>query len=286
MLNLELMTKMLLSKNYIESQVYIALEEDLGNLGDITSQATVPQNQKSSAQIKLKQDAVLCGMDFACLTFKLLDKKIKISARKKDGSILKKGSTILKLHGNTQAILAAERTALNFLGLMSGIATKAQNYSKIAKKNGSEIYSTRKTIVGIRELQKYALNIGGANINRMTLDDFFFIKDNHISQSKDIIKSIAKVKAYYPKKKITVEVDTIAQLKKIINEKIDVVLLDNMNVTQIKKCLKLVNGRFKCEASGNITFKNLNTISKTGVDRISTGQLTHSINNVDFGLEM
>ena len=280
------MIKMLLSKNYIESQVCIALEEDLGKLGDITSQATVPQNQKSSAKIKLKQDAVLCGIDFACLAFKLLDKKIKISARKKDGSYLKKGSTILKLHGNTQAILAAERTALNFLGLMSGIATKAKNYSKIAKKYGSEIYSTRKTIVGIRDLQKYALNIGGANINRMTLDDFFFIKDNHISKSKDITKTIAQVKAFYPKKKITVEVDTITQLKKIINEKIDVVLLDNMNAIQIKKCIKIINGRFQCEASGNITLKNLNTISKTGVNRISTGQLTHSISNVDFGLEI
>ena len=169
---------------------------------------------------------------------------------------------------------------------MSGIATKAKNYSKIAKKYGSEIYSTRKTIVGIRDLQKYALNIGGANINRMTLDDFFFIKDNHISKSKDITKTIAQVKAFYPKKKITVEVDTITQLKKIINEKIDVVLLDNMNAMQIKKCIKIINGRFQCEASGNITLKNLNTISKTGVNRISTGQLTHSISNVDFGLEI
>jgi|TARA_B100000035_G_scaffold314265_1_gene330066 nicotinate-nucleotide pyrophosphorylase (carboxylating) len=277
---------MLLSKKYIKSQVSTALKEDLGILGDITSQATIPVNHNSSAEIKLKEDAVLCGVEFAIQAFKLLDKKIKIGKQKKDGLILKKGSSILKIYGNTQAILAAERTALNFLGLMSGIATKANRYSKIAKKYGSKIYSTRKTIVGIRELQKYALSIGGANINRMTLDDFFFIKDNHISKADNIVDSIDQVRMFYPKKKITVEVDKISQLKQILNKKIDVVLLDNMNVSQIKKCLKLVNNKFECEASGNVSLKNLDAIAKTGVNRISTGQLTHSINNVDFGLEL
>ena len=192
---------MLLSKKYIKSQVSTALKEDLGILGDITSQATIPVNHNSSAEIKLKEDAVLCGVEFAIQAFKLLDKKIKIGKQKKDGLILKKGSSILKIYGNTQAILAAERTALNFLGLMSGIATKANRYSKIAKKYGSKIYSTRKTIVGIRELQKYALSIGGANINRMTLDDFFFIKDNHISKADNIVDSIDQVRIFYPKKK-------------------------------------------------------------------------------------
>ena len=277
---------MLLSKKYIKSQVSTALIEDLGILGDITSQATIPVNHNSSAEIKLKEDAVLCGVEFAIQAFKLLDKKVKIGKQKKDGLILKKGSSILKIYGNTQAILAAERTALNFLGLMSGIATKANRYSKIAKKYGSKIYSTRKTIVGIRELQKYALSIGGANINRMTLDDFFFIKDNHISKADNIVDSIDQVRMFYPKKKITVEVDKISQLKQILNKKIDVVLLDNMNVSQIKKCLKLVNNKFECEASGNVSLKNLDAIAKTGVNRISTGQLTHSINNVDFGLEL
>jgi nicotinate-nucleotide pyrophosphorylase (carboxylating) len=159
---------------------------------------------------------------------------------------------------------------------MSGIATKAQKYSEIAKKYGSKIYSTRKTIVGIRELQKYALSI----------DDFFFIKDNHISKADNIVDTIDQVRMFYPKKKITVEVDKISQLKKILDQKIDVVLLDNMNVSQIKKCLKLINNKFECEASGNVNLKNLNEIAKTGVHRISTGQLTHSVNNVDFGLEL
>tara|TARA_B110001454_G_C12706636_1_gene428878 strand:+ start:1117 stop:1953 length:837 start_codon:yes stop_codon:yes gene_type:complete len=276
----------LLVKSYIKSQVVNALNEDLGLFGDITSQATIPEHQKSTAVIKLKQNAVLCGIDFAISAFKQLDKKLKIISKKKDGSLLKKGSIVLKISGNTQSILAAERSALNFLGLMSGIATKTNEFVKIAKPYGTKIYSTRKTIVGIRELQKYALTIGGGSINRMTLDDFFFIKDNHIANTNNIVESIKQAKAFYPKKKITVEVDTINQLNKIINEKIDVALLDNMNVSQIRKCLKLADGRFKCEASGNITLKNVKSIAKTKVDRISTGQLTHSIQNVDFGLEI
>ena len=276
----------MLTKSYIKAQVSTALNEDLGVFGDITSQAIINPEQKSEATLVLKQDAVLCGIDFAISTFKQLDKKTKVLRQKLDGKFLKKGTVVLKVKARTQSILAAERSALNFLGLMSGIATKAYTFAKIAKPYGVKIFSTRKTIVGIRELQKYALTKGGANINRMTLDDFFFIKDNHIANATSIIESIAQARIFYPKKKITVEVDNIKQLKEILNEKIDVVLLDNMNAKQIKECLKLVNGKFKCEASGNIKLANLKSIAQTKVDRISTGQLTHSIENIDFGLEL
>lgn len=276
----------MLTKSYIKAQVTTALNEDLGIFGDITSQAIINPEQKSEATLVLKQDAVLCGIDFAISTFKQLDKKTKVLSQKLDGKFLKKGTVVLKVKARTQSILAAERSALNFLGLMSGIATKAYTFAKIAKPYGVKIFSTRKTIVGIRELQKYALTKGGANINRMTLDDFFFIKDNHIANATSIIESIAQARIFYPKKKITVEVDNIKQLKEILNEKIDVVLLDNMNAKQIKECLKLVKGKFKCEASGNIKLANLKSIAQTKVDRISTGQLTHSIENIDFGLEL
>jgi nicotinate-nucleotide pyrophosphorylase (carboxylating) len=276
----------LLTKSYIKAQVTTALNEDLGVFGDITSQAIINPEKKSEATLVLKQDAVLCGIDFAISTFKQLDKKTNVLSQKLDGKFLKKGTVVLKVKARTQSILAAERSALNFLGLMSGIATKAYTFAKIAKPYGIKIFSTRKTIVGIRELQKYALTKGGANINRMTLDDFFFIKDNHIANATSIIESITQAKIFYPKKKITVEVDNIKQLKEILNEKIDVVLLDNMNAKQIKECLKLVNGKFKCEASGNIKLANLKSIAQTKVDRISTGQLTHSIENIDFGLEL
>ena len=276
----------MLTKSYIKAQVTTALNEDLGIFGDITSQAIINPEKKSEATLVLKQDAVLCGIDFAISTFKQLDKKTKVLSQKLDGKFLKKGTVVLKVKARTQSILAAERSALNFLGLMSGIATKAYTFAKIAKPYGVKIFSTRKTIVGIRELQKYALTKGGANINRMTLDDFFFIKDNHIANATSIIESIAQARIFYPKKKITVEVDNIKQLKEILNEKIDVVLLDNMNAKQIKECLKLVKGKFKCEASGNIKLANLKSIAQTKVDRISTGQLTHSIENIDFGLEL
>ena len=276
----------MLTKSYIKAQVTTALNEDLGIFGDITSQAIINPEQKSEATLVLKQDAMLCGIDFAISAFKQLDKKTEVLSQKLDGKFLKKGTVVLKVKARTQSILAAERSALNFLGLMSGIATKSYTFAKIAKPYGVKIFSTRKTIVGIRELQKYALTKGGANINRMTLDDFFFIKDNHIANATNIIESIAQARIFYPKKKITVEVDNIKQLKEILNEKIDVVLLDNMNAKQIKACLKLVNGKFKCEASGNIKLANLKSIAQTKVDRISTGQLTHSIENIDFGLEL
>lgn len=276
----------MLANNYIKKQVKIALKEDLGKQGDITSKALIPTNSHSTAIIKLKENGVLCGINFAIETFKTIDKQIKILSKKTDGKELAKGTVVLKLSGNTQSILAAERTALNFLGLMSGIATKTKKYVKISKSYDVKIYSTRKTIVGIRELEKYALTKGGAHINRMALDDFFFVKDNHLAKLENINDSIKLVKKYMPNKKITVEVDKISQLKKILNERIDVVLLDNMNNSQIKKSMELVNKRFLCEASGNITLKNIKSILKTKVDRISTGQLTHSIDNVDFALEM
>lgn len=276
----------MLANNYIKKQVKIALKEDLGKQGDITSKALISTNSHSTAIIKLKENGVLCGINFAIETFKTIDKKIKILSKKTDGKELAKGTVVLKLSGNTQSILAAERTALNFLGLMSGIATKTKKYVKISKPYDVKIYSTRKTIVGIRELEKYALTKGGARINRMALDDFFFVKDNHLAKLENINDSIKLVKKYMPNKKITVEVDKISQLKKILNERIDVVLLDNMNNSQIKKSMELVNKRFLCEASGNITLKNIKSILKTKVDRISTGQLTHSIDNVDFALEM
>ena len=276
----------MLANNYIKKQVKIALKEDLGKQGDITSKALISTNSHSTAIIKLKENGVLCGINFAIETFKTIDKKIKILSKKTDGKEFTKGTVVLKLSGNTQSILAAERTALNFLGLMSGIATKTKKYVKISKSYDVKIYSTRKTIVGIRELEKYALTKGGAHINRMALDDFFFVKDNHLAKLENINDSIKLVKKYMPNKKITVEVDKISQLKKILNERIDVVLLDNMNNSQIKKSMELVNKRFLCEASGNITLKNIKSILKTKVDRISTGQLTHSIDNVDFALEM
>ena len=276
----------MLTKKYINQLVHSALLEDIGREGDITSKVLIPKSSLSKATIVVKEKAVICGTEFAKQAFKKLDKSVKIRTLKKDGELANKGDKIITISGKTQNILTAERTALNFLGLMSGVASKAKEFSDIADPYGSKIYSTRKTIPGIRKLEKYALTIGGAYINRETLDDFFFIKDNHLKTNSDIKECIQKLRQLNPKKKITVEVDNIKQLKEIIDQKVEVVLLDNMTPGQVKNCLKIVNGRFECEASGKINLKNLLSYAKTKVNRISIGQLTHSINNVDFGLDI
>ena len=275
-----------LANKYIKEKIRIALNEDFGASGDITSKTLISKRSTLKASIHVKESAILCGTKFAYQTFKMLDNSIKIKMLKEDGSKVIKGDKIITVSGSAESILSAERTALNFLGLMSGIASKTRKYVDIAKTYGVKIYSTRKTIPGIREMQKYALTVGGAYINRSSLSDFYFIKDNHLSDEDNLIDKIKKIRRSKLKKKITVEVDTIKQLQEILDQKIDIVLLDNMTEKEILRCLKMVDNRFLCEASGNINLKNLKSYAKTRVNRISTGQITHSIENIDFGLEI
>lgn len=275
-----------LANKYIKEKIRIALNEDFGASGDITSKTLISKRSTLKASIHVKESAILCGTKFAYQTFKMLDNSIKIKMLKEDGSKVIKGDKIITVSGSAESILSAERTALNFLGLMSGIASKTRKYVDIAKTYGVKIYSTRKTIPGIREMQKYALTVGGAYVNRSSLSDFYFIKDNHLSDEDNLIDKIKKIRRSKLKKKITVEVDTIKQLQEILNQKIDIVLLDNMTEKEILRCLKMVDNRFLCEASGNINLKNLKSYAKTRVNRISTGQITHSIENIDFGLEI
>ncbi len=275
-----------LANKYIKEKIRIALNEDFGASGDITSKTLISKRSTLKASIHVKESAILCGTKFAYQTFKMLDNSIKIKMLKEDGSKVIKGDKIITVSGSAESILSAERTALNFLGLMSGIASKTRKYVDIARTYGVKIYSTRKTIPGIREMQKYALTVGGAYVNRSSLSDFYFIKDNHLSDEDNLIDKIKKIRRSKLKKKITVEVDTIKQLQEILDQKIDIVLLDNMTEKEILRCLKMVGNRFLCEASGNINLKNLKSYAKTRVDRISTGQITHSIENIDFGLEI
>ena len=275
-----------LANKYIKEKIRVALNEDFGASGDITSKTLISKKSTLKASIYVKESAILCGTEFAYQTFKMLDNSIKIKMLKEDGSKVIKGDKIITVSGSAESILAAERTALNFLGLMSGIASKTRKYVDIAKTYGVKIYSTRKTIPGIREMQKYALTVGGAYVNRSSLSDFYFIKDNHLSDEDNLIDKIKKIRRSKLKKKITVEVDTIKQLQEILDQKIDIVLLDNMTEKEILRCLKMVDNRFLCEASGNINLKNLKSYAKTRVNRISTGQITHSIENIDFGLEI
>ena len=278
------MSKIQLSKNFIRNTCRLALAEDLYPLGDITS-GLLDNNIKKKVKIITNQTAIIGGLEFAKQTFKLIDKKIKFVVKKKEGSLIKKGNVIVTIEGNIKNILTGERVALNFISHISGIANKTNRFvKKVGKK--TKICCTRKTIPNLRVIQKYAVKLGGGTNHRFNLSDEYLIKDNHIGATnnfKEIIKKAIKEKKG---KKITVEIDNINQLKKINGLKFDTVLFDNMNPKSIKSGIKLVKNFYETEASGGITLKNIKKISKTGVNRISIGNLTHTISAIDVKLEI
>ena len=278
------MSKIQLSKNFIRSTCKLALNEDLFPSGDITSELL---NKRLVKRVKLivNENGILGGIDFAKETFKLIDKKIKFISKKKEGSKIKKGSTIALIDGNLKNILTGERVALNFLSHISGIATRTNNFVKKIG-NKSKICCTRKTIPNLRVLQKYGVKLGGGKNHRFNLSDEFLIKDNHIASEKNFENIIKKAIKNKNGRKITVEVDSIKQLKKIMGLKFDTVLLDNMKPQILKTAVKLINKKYETEASGGVNLKNIKKISNTGVDRISIGCLTHSVTALDFKLEI
>ncbi len=276
------MSKIKLNKNFIKNTVKLALNEDLYPSGDITSNLI---KNKKNIKIKLisNQNAMVAGLLFVKLSFSLIDSKIKFILKKKDGSFVKKNSIIATIQGRPQSILIAERVALNFLSHISGIATKTNKFVKLAGKK-CKICCTRKTIPNLRVIQKYAVKLGGGFNHRFNLSDEFLIKDNHIASS-DIYNLVSSAIKNKKGKKITVEVDNLNQLKKIIGLKFDTVLFDNMNIKDLKKGVKLAKKFYETEASGNINLKNVSSVARTGVDRISVGCITHSVRSIDFKLE-
>ena len=278
------MSKIQLSKNFIISACKLALNEDLYPSGDITSELINKNIQKKVKMIS-NQNGILGGIEFAKETFKLIDKKIKFKNKKKDGSRIKKGEVVATINGNLKNILIGERVALNFICHISGIATKTSMFvKKVGKK--TKICCTRKTIPNLRVIQKYAVKLGGGTNHRFNLSDEYLIKDNHLGSEKKFENLIQRAIKKKGKKKITVEVDNISQLKRILGMKFDRILLDNMNSKNLKKAVKMSKGFYETEASGEITLKNVNSVSSTGVDRISVGSLTHSLNALDLKLEI
>jgi nicotinate-nucleotide pyrophosphorylase (carboxylating) len=276
-------SKIQLSKTFIINTVKLALNEDLYPSGDITS--SLVENDKS-IKIKLiaNQNAIVGGLLFTKQAFYLIDQKIKFRIKKRDGSNVQKGSLIATIEGKAKNILIAERVALNFLSHISGIATMTNKFVKLAGKK-TKICCTRKTIPNLRVIQKYAVKIGGGINHRFNLSDEYLIKDNHIASSDLktlVIKAIKNKKG----KKITVEVDNLRQLKSIMGLKFDRILLDNMSLNNLKKAVKIINGSYETEASGNVNLKTVKLIAKTGVNRISVGSITHSAPAVDFKLEI
>ena len=272
-----------LNKNFVRNICKKALNEDLYPSGDITS-ALIDRKIKKKIKLISNQNGIIAGLDFAKETFGLIDKQIKFNTKKKEGSVVKKNEVIATIEGRVQNILIGERVALNFLSHISGIATKTNLFvNKVGKK--TKICCTRKTIPTLRYVQKYAVKVGGGLNHRFNLSDEFLIKDNHVAIS-DIKSLILKAIKNKKGRKITVEVDNLNQLKKIIGLKFNTVLLDNMNTTTLKKAVKLAKKYYKTEASGNINLKTVKKVAQTGVNRISIGSLTHSSSALDLKLEI
>ena len=270
-----------LNQSYINIVVRKALEEDLRPRGDITTNLISAKDKIIKAKIIAKQDGVVAGLDFCKTAFKLIGKESVFTKKISDGKKIKKKKVIALIKAKKKTILTAERTALNFLNHASGIATLTNQFvKKISKK--TKICCTRKTTPNLRTLEKYAVKKGGGHNHRYNLSDEILIKDNHISASNNL-RDLVK-KAIKTKKIVTVEIESINQLKQILGLKFKRILFDNMSTQQIKKCLKLCKNKYQTEYSGNASLKNIKQISKTGINRISVGAITHSAKSFDTTL--
>ena len=259
--------------------------EDLRPSGDITTKL-IKNNKKIKAKIISNQSCVIGGLNVAKEAFKYSNKKIIFKSKIKDGKKIKKGKIVAVVYGDPKGILKSERVALNFLSLISGVATKTKKFVDKVKGKSCKICCTRKTIPNLRSIQKYAVKLGGGVNHRFNLSDEVLIKDNHIAIDRNIKELVKRAIKNNKGKKITVEIDNLNQLKKIMGLKFNRILLDNMNPKNIKKGIKLINKLYETEASGGITLKNVKKIASTGVKRISVGQITHSAPAVNFKLEV
>ena len=261
------------------------MSEDLKPSGDITTKL-LKNNKKIKAKIISNQNCVVGGLNFAKEAFKYSDKKVVFKSKTKDGRKIKKGSVVAIVNGKAKGILKSERVALNFLSLISGVATTTKKFVDKVKGKSCKICCTRKTSPNLRLIQKYGVKLGGGLNHRFNLSDEILIKDNHIAIDGNICELIKRAIKNKKGKKITVEVDNLSQLKKIIGLKFDRILFDNMSLKNLRKGIKLSNKLYETEASGGITLKNVKKTASTGVKRISVGQITHSAPAVDFKLDL
>ena len=278
------MSDILLSNPFIKSTCKLALNEDLYPSGDITSDL-INNNIHKKVKMISNQSGIIGGLAFAKETFKLIDKKIKFTIKKKEGSYIQKGNIVAIIEGNLKNILIGERVALNFVSHISGIASKTNKFVRLAGKK-TKVCCTRKTIPNLRVIQKYAVKLGGGINHRFNLSDEFLIKDNHLSSEKNFENIIKRAIKNKKRRKITVEVDNLKQLHKIHGLKFDTILLDNMSVKNLKEAVKLVKKKYTTEASGGVNLNNIKKIASTGVDRVSIGMLTQSVSAIDIKLEI
>ena len=259
--------------------------EDLKPSGDITTKF-IKKNKKIKAKIISNENCIIGGLNLAKETFKYSDKKINFKTKTKDGRKINKGKVVAIIIGNAKGILKSERVALNFLSLISGVATITNKFVSKVKGKSCKICCTRKTSPNLRLIQKYGVRLGGGLNHRFNLSDEILIKDNHIAIEGDIRKLVKKAIRNRKGKKITVEVDSLNQLKKVMGLKFDRILFDNMNLNNLRKGIKLSYKLYETEASGGITLKNVRKFASTGVKRISVGQITHSVPTINFKLEI
>lgn len=277
-----------LSPIILDPIVRLALAEDLGRAGDLTTDATIPPDTTLSAVIAARKPGVLAGLDAAAYAAQLIDPGLKLSIRKADGSLLSPGDVVLTIDGAARSILMAERTMLNFLGRLSGVATLTRAYVDAVAHTKARIVCTRKTTPGHRALEKRAVRCGGGTSHRYGLDDAILIKDNHIAAcGGSIADTLARAKAYAGHlRMIEIEVDTLDQLEEALRHDPHAVLLDNMSLDQLRAAVSLTADRVTLEASGGVTLASVAAIAETGVDFISSGALTHSAPNLDLGLDV
>ncbi len=276
----------MLNSFYIDNLIKNAISEDI-NYIDVTSDYLIDENAENTAQFIAKADGVLCGIDAALRVFELLEPGIKCEKLISDGETVKKGDIIARISGKTRAILKGERTALNLVQHMSGIATAAHEYAEIVKGTNACIVDTRKTLPGLRALQKYAVMCGGCKNHRYNLSDAAMLKDNHIDAAGGITNAVNKLRSKIGHMvKIEVEVRNLDELREALNAKCDIIMLDNMSCDMMREAVEITAGRAVLEASGGITKETLRAVAETGVDIISVGALTHSVKAFDISLKI
>jgi nicotinate-nucleotide pyrophosphorylase (carboxylating) len=267
----------------IKRIVELALKEDIGS-GDITSKSIVSKSLTARAEIIVKQEGIIAGLFVAEYICKVFDRELKFKPKIKDGSRVTAGITVAEIYGSFRSLLTIERTLLNFLQRISGIATAASVYVAELEGLKTKILDTRKTAPGLRLLDKYAIKTGGGKNHRIGLYDMVLIKENHISAAGSIVRAVNLVRKHSPKVKIEVEVSNLESVSEALKSKADIIMLDNMDMSSMREAVALVNGRCKIEASGGITLANLREAAETGVDYISVGALTHSVKALDIAM--
>lgn len=276
----------MLNKFYIDSLIKTAVEEDI-NYIDVSADILIPEDQRNDSYFIAKDDGVLCGLDCAMRVFSLLDETFEFNALKKDGDTVKKGDIIVEFNGKTRELLKGERTALNIIQHMSGIATATSKAVELCKGTKASVADTRKTLPGLRALQKYAVACGGGRNHRFNLSDGAMLKDNHIDAGGGIISAVETLRSKLGHMvKIEVETRNEDEVRQAVFAGADVIMLDNMTCEQMAKAVEFIDGKALTEASGNITLENITEVAKTGVDIISLGALTHSVKAFDISMKM